>query len=155
MNKKLIMLKKNFLHITFWRYPVHLHHFSKIKSQKESDNSRNQDFSYYFCMMIEGSGSGAESGSIPLTSGSGSRRPKNQCCGSGYGIRCLFDPWIRDPGIRNRCFPDPGSQTHTFESLVTIFWAKSSIILWKLAQIFFLQHFKTKIMYNFVKFMAT
>ncbi len=25
--------------------------------------------------------------------------------------------------------PDPGSQTHTFESLVTIFWAKSSIIL--------------------------
>jgi hypothetical protein len=57
--------------------------------------------------------------------------------------------WIRiqDPGsgafltpgsgIRNRFFPDPGSQTHTFESLVTIFWAKSSIILWKLAQIFF------------------
>jgi hypothetical protein len=32
-------------------------------------------------------------------------------------------------GIRNRFFPDPGSQTHTFESLVTIFWAKSSIIL--------------------------
>jgi hypothetical protein len=27
-------------------------------------------------------------------------------------------------GIRNRFFPDPGSQTHTFESLVTIFWAK-------------------------------
>jgi hypothetical protein len=21
-----------------------------------------------------------------------------QCCGSGSGIRCLFDPWIRDPG---------------------------------------------------------
>ncbi len=20
----------------------------------------------------------------------------NQCCGSGSGIRCLFDPWIRD-----------------------------------------------------------
>ncbi len=20
-----------------------------------------------------------------------------QCCGSGTGIRCLFDPWIRDP----------------------------------------------------------
>jgi hypothetical protein len=35
---------------------VHLHHFSKIKSQKESQNSRNQGFSYYFCMMIEGSG---------------------------------------------------------------------------------------------------
>ncbi len=52
---------------------VHLHHFSKIKSQKESQNSRNQGFSYFFCMMIEGSGSG----SIPLTSGSGSGRPKN------------------------------------------------------------------------------
>jgi hypothetical protein len=37
---------------------VHLHHFSKLKSQKESQNSRNQGFSYYFCMMIEGSGSG-------------------------------------------------------------------------------------------------
>jgi hypothetical protein len=42
----------------------------------------------------------------------------------GSGIRCLFDPWIRD-----RFFPDPGSQTHIFESLVTIFWVKSSIIL--------------------------
>jgi hypothetical protein len=37
---------------------LHLNHFSKIKSQKESQNSRNQGFSYYFCMMIEGSGSG-------------------------------------------------------------------------------------------------
>jgi hypothetical protein len=55
--------------------------FFKDKSQKESQNSRNQGFSYYFCMMIEGSGSGSRagsgSGSIPLTSGSGSRRPKN------------------------------------------------------------------------------
>ncbi len=58
---------------------VHLHYFSKIKSQKESQNSRIQDFSYYFCMMIEGSGSASRSrsGSIPLTSGSGSGRPKN------------------------------------------------------------------------------
>jgi hypothetical protein len=43
---------------------VHLHLFSKIKSQKESQNSRNQGFSYYFCLVIEGSRSG-------------SRRPKN------------------------------------------------------------------------------
>ncbi len=50
---------------------AHLHNFSKIKSQKESQNRRTQGFSYYFCMMIEGSGSG----SIPLTSGSG--WPKN------------------------------------------------------------------------------
>jgi hypothetical protein len=32
--------------------------FFKEKSQKESQNSRNQGFSHYFCMMIEGSGSG-------------------------------------------------------------------------------------------------
>ena len=68
-----------FLLITFWR--VHLHHFSKIKSQKESQNSMNQGFSYFFCMMIEGSGS------IPPTSGSRSGRPKNM--------------WIRWIRIRN------------------------------------------------------
>ncbi len=34
-----------------------------------------QGFSYYFCLMIEGSWAG--SGSIPLTNGSGSGRPKN------------------------------------------------------------------------------
>ncbi len=54
---------------------VHLPNFPKIKSQKESQNSRNQGFSYYCCMMTEGSGS--ETGSIPLTNGSGSGRPKN------------------------------------------------------------------------------
>ncbi len=55
---------------------LHLDHFSNIKIQKESQNSRNQGFSYYFCMIIEGSGSGSRagsgSGSMPLTSGSGS-----------------------------------------------------------------------------------
>jgi hypothetical protein len=50
---------------------VHLHRVSK-KKFKESQNSRNQGFSYYFCMMIEGSGS---------------RRPKNM--------------WIRWIRIRN------------------------------------------------------
>ena len=51
-------------------------------------------------------------------------------------IRGLFDPWIRDPGSGIGFFriPDPGSQTHIFESLVTIFWEKSK---------------------NFVKFKAT
>jgi hypothetical protein len=70
---------------------VHLHYFSKIKSQKESQNSRNQVFSYYFCMMIEWSGSraGSRNGSIPLTSGSGSGRPKNM--------------WIRRIRIRIHC----------------------------------------------------
>jgi hypothetical protein len=39
-------------------------------------------------MMIEGSGSRAGSGSIPLISGSGSgsRRPKTRGFGSGFGI---------------------------------------------------------------------
>ncbi len=60
-------IKLFFLLITFW----HLHHFSNIKSHKESQNSRNQGFSYYFCLMIEGSGS------VHLTNGSGSRKPKN------------------------------------------------------------------------------
>ncbi len=71
-------LTQFFLLVTFWR-KVNLHYFSKIKSQKVSQNSRIQGFSYYFCMMIEGSGSRAGSGSIPvpLTSGSGSGRPKN------------------------------------------------------------------------------
>jgi hypothetical protein len=85
--------KNKFFYKIFSAYyflKVHLHHFSKIKSQKESLNSRNQGFSYYFCMMIEGSGSG--SGSIPLTSesGSGAGRPKNM--------------WIRWIRIRNTDF---------------------------------------------------
>jgi hypothetical protein len=53
-----------------------------------------------------------------------------QCCGSGSGIRCLFDPWIRDPGWVNNQDPDPGSGSrlnipdHFSESLETIFWVK-------------------------------
>ncbi len=56
---------------------VHLYYFSKIKSQKESQNRKIQGFTYHFCMMIEGSVSRAGSRSIPLTSGSWSGRPKN------------------------------------------------------------------------------
>jgi hypothetical protein len=48
-------------------------------------------------------------------------------------------------GIRNRFFPNPGSQTNTFESLVTIFWVKSSNSM-KIGPNFFLRHFETKIM---------
>jgi hypothetical protein len=55
--------------------------FFKEKVEKKSQNSRSQGFSYYFCLMIEGSGS------VPLTGGSGSRRPKNI--------------WIRRIQIRN------------------------------------------------------
>jgi hypothetical protein len=36
-----------------------LHHSPKIKSIKKSQNSRYQGFSYYFCLVMEGSGSGS------------------------------------------------------------------------------------------------
>jgi hypothetical protein len=34
-----------------------------------------------------------------------------QCYGSGSGIRCLFDPWIRDPGRVKNQVPDSGGTT--------------------------------------------
>jgi hypothetical protein len=51
---------------------VLLHHFSKIKVKKKTQNRRNQGFSYYFCLMIEGSpGSGSKTcGSGGFGSGS-------------------------------------------------------------------------------------
>ncbi len=69
-----------------------------------------------------------------------------------------FHSWIFRLFLRIFCgswISDPGSQTHIFESLVTNFWVKSSLILWKLAQIVFLQHFENEIIFNFVKFVAT
>jgi len=45
------------------------------KSKKKSQNRNYQGFPYLFLVLIEGFGPG--SGSIPLTNGSGSRRPKN------------------------------------------------------------------------------
>ncbi len=44
-----------FIFSAYYFLKIHLHLFSKIKSQKESQNSRNQGFSNYFCMMMEGS----------------------------------------------------------------------------------------------------
>ncbi len=71
-----------------------------------SQNSRNQGFSYYICLMIEGSRSraGSGSGSIPLTNGSG--WPKN-----------TWIRWIRIR-IRNTAFQCCGT--------VTIFYGSSS-----------------------------
>ncbi len=62
-----------------------------------------------------------------------------QCCGSGSGA--FLTP---GSGIRNRFFPNLGSLPHIFENLLTIFWVKSSIILWKLAQIFVFSTSKLK-----------
>ncbi len=98
----------NTIFSAYYFLKVHLHHFSKIKRQKESQNGMNQGFSYYYC-MIEGSGSRAGSGSIPLTSGSG--RHKNmwirntgilQCCGSGSSslIQCGSESGSKEP---NQC----------------------------------------------------
>ncbi len=48
------IIKKSFS--AFYILKVHLHNFSKVKVQKKSLSRRNQGFSYYFCLMIEGSG---------------------------------------------------------------------------------------------------
>jgi hypothetical protein len=49
----------------------------------------------------------------------------NQCCGSRSGIRCLFDPWIRDPGWVNIRIRDeqPGSYFREL-AIKIIFWVK-------------------------------
>ncbi len=49
---------------------IHLHHSSKIKTNKTVEI---KVFSYIYCLMMEGSWSG----SVPLTNGSRSGRPKN------------------------------------------------------------------------------
>jgi hypothetical protein len=62
---------------TYYFLTVQLNNFSKIKRHKEVTTSRNQRLSYYFCFMIEGSGSGYGSVSLTNGSGCGSGRPKN------------------------------------------------------------------------------
>ncbi len=78
-----------------------------------------------------------------------------QCCGSGSGMR---DPGAfltpgPGSGIRNRFFPDPRSRITNsyFLEISDKFLGKSL----KTGPNFFLQHFKNKIIFNFVKFVAT
>ncbi len=77
--QKTNFFKKDFLLIYFLK--VHLHYFLRYKVKKKSNISRNQGFSYYFCLVIEGSGSGGDRRTrigIHISDfGSGSRRPKN------------------------------------------------------------------------------
>ncbi len=61
-------------------------------------------------------------------------------------IRCLFDPGSR--------ILDPGSQNHIFNSLLTNFWVKGTIILSVLAKKFSLP-VQNKIIYNFMIFVAS
>jgi len=78
---KTIFLVKSSISVTeLLLLKAHIQHISKIKYQKESQNSWITDFSYYICLMIE------RSGTIPMTSGSGSGRPKpHGSDGSGFG----------------------------------------------------------------------
>ncbi len=82
-----------------------------------------------------------------------------QCCRSGYGIQCLFDPWIQNPGSGIGFFriPDLGSRIPNpyFWELSDKFLGKNFYNSLKISPNFFLQHFKNKIIYNFVKFVAT
>jgi hypothetical protein len=84
-NKKLI--KKKFFCLLLFE-GTFTSFFKDKKIQKKSQNSKNQGFSYYFCLMIEGSGAGSGSGHIPLTSDPDLVGTKT--CGSGgSGSRTL------------------------------------------------------------------
>jgi hypothetical protein len=77
-----------------------------------------------------------------------------QCCGSGSGVFLTPGSWIRnrfqvDPESR---IPDPKPQTHIFSDN---FLGKKFYNSLKIGHNFFLQHFINKIIFNFVKFMAT
>jgi hypothetical protein len=74
------MTTKSDFFLCFFAYyflKLHLHYFSNIKKGiKKSQNSKNQGFPYYFC-LIEGSGAKSLSGTVHRTNGFGSRRLKN------------------------------------------------------------------------------
>jgi hypothetical protein len=71
----------------FFKLDLRVPHFSTIKIQKDSQNSRNQGFSYYFCMIIEGSGSWRPKNTWIRWTVPRRADPCSQCCGSGSGIR--------------------------------------------------------------------
>jgi hypothetical protein len=70
--------------------------------------------------------------------------PGRQCCGSGSRIRRHFDTWIQ--------IPDPKP---LFLKLSDKLFGKKLYNSLKTGPNFFLQHFKNKIIYNFVKSVAT
>jgi hypothetical protein len=88
----------------------YVHHFQNKKVKKKS---------HFFCLVIEGSRSG--SGSIPLTDGSGSRRPKN-----------MWIQWIRIR-VRNTASKTPYSwQVYqvTVAASLCCWWMTWGWILW-------------------------
>ncbi len=64
-----------------------------------------------------------------------------QCCGSGSGIQCLFNPW--------NWIPNP-----YFWEFSETFLGKKFYNSLKIGPNYFLQHFKNWIIFNFVKFVA-
>jgi hypothetical protein len=68
--------------------------FFKGKKSKRSHKtvSRNQGFSYHFCVMIEGSEAKSGSGSIPLINGSGSNGPKTPGSGGSGSATLVPSP---------------------------------------------------------------
>ncbi len=76
------------VHVQF----VHVHHSLKIKSRKEvTKQQKSRFFLIFFCLLMTGSVSGAGSVQINYGSGCGSRRPKNQSCGSGFVSESRLD----------------------------------------------------------------
>ncbi len=71
---------------------VHLRPSSRIKSHKEVAKDKKS------CVKKNLLNNGKIQIRIRTNNdGSWSWRPRNQCCGPGSGIRCLFDPWIWYP----------------------------------------------------------
>jgi hypothetical protein len=121
---------KVFLYSTFWRYFYVI--FQRKKVKKKLQNCRNQGFSYCFCLMIEGFGSG----SIPLTSGSGSLWPKNMWIRwirirNTAANRCCFYTWIL---IMFSRFPELTIFPRLWNRTLTIYRAKNTWLLWQLHQ---------------------
>ncbi len=83
--------------------------------KKKSQSSRNQGFSYFFCLVIEGSRAGAES--IPLANGSGYRRPKN-----------MWIRWIRWIRIRNTAKQEAG-QYYLLSLWCNSSWGGAAVLL--------------------------
>ncbi len=85
-----------FLPITFWKYIYII--FLREKVIKKSQNSRNQSFSYYCSLMIEGSGSGEAVELLTNGSGAGSGRPRRHTdpdpkhCRKSVKIRWVASP---------------------------------------------------------------
>ncbi len=84
--------------------------FFKDKKPKKSQNSRNQGFFYFFCLMIEGSGSG----SIHLTNGSWSGRPGSRTLVLKKNImKVALVPLVAGAApIPKMKKPEPGPELH-------------------------------------------